>query len=140
MDVMIQQYSCSIAFDNWQQQSPKTWQNQGSSAIFLNGVAAFIKKNKAILLPVNSIIRSLSNVRFRITSSRFLDPYLILLQGVVIGEVGIAVDAVMPSDVSLSRTADIDRMTSGMLKLYTVITGHRDNRSVDFALLEYSFH
>lgn len=115
MDVMIQQFSCSFAFDNWQQRSPKTWQNQGSSAIFLNGVAAFIKKNKAILLPVNSIIRSSSNVRFRITSSRFLDPYLILLKGVVIREVGIADDAILPSNLSLSRTADIDRMTSGML-------------------------
>ena len=116
IDLMTHQYTISIAFDNWQQQKAKTWQNQGSSAVFLNGVAAFLKKDKTILLPIKSIIRSPSNVRFRITSRQFLDPYLILVKGVVVGEGDLTEDdAILPSDVTLSRQADINRVTGGML-------------------------
>jgi hypothetical protein len=61
-DLMTHQYTVSLAFDNWQQQSSKTWQTRGLSAVFLNGVAIIIKKDKAILLPLRSIIRSPSNV------------------------------------------------------------------------------
>ena len=64
---------------------------------------------------MKSIIRSPSNVRFRITSSRYLDAYLILLKGVVLGESEVRDDAVLPSDVGLSRQADINRVTCGML-------------------------
>ena len=46
IDLMTHQYTVSIAFDNWQQQKAKTWQNMGSSAVFLNGVAAFLVSDK----------------------------------------------------------------------------------------------
>jgi hypothetical protein len=115
LDLLSNQYTVSLAFDNWQQMATKTWQSNGSSAVFLKGVAAFFKKDKAVLLPIGSIIRSPSNVRFRITSSRFLDPYLILIKGSVMDDHSIQDNAVLPSDVSLTRQSDIDRVTRGML-------------------------
>jgi hypothetical protein len=115
LDLMTNQYTVSLAFDNWQQMSAKTWQSNGSSAVFLKGVAAFFKKDKAVLLPIGSIIRSPSHVCFRITASRFLDPYLILIKGTVMDDHIIQDNPVLPSDVTLTRQSDIDRVTRGML-------------------------
>jgi hypothetical protein len=69
MDLMINQYTVSLAFDNWQPRIKKVWQTMGLSANYLNGVAAFIKKDKATLLPFGLIITSPSSIRFQITSS-----------------------------------------------------------------------
>ncbi len=83
---------------------------------YLNGVAAFKKKDKVILLPVKWISRSPSNIRFRITSSQFCDPYLIVLIGEIFGrrnEPPIIPDAVLPAN--LSHDIDIQRVMGGKL-------------------------
>ena len=45
-------------FDNWQQMIKKTWQTNGCSGNYLKGVALFIKKDKAIVIPTGSVIQS----------------------------------------------------------------------------------
>ena len=75
-DTICQQYTVSMAFDNWQQMVKKTWQTNGCSGNYLQGVASFIKKDKAIMIPTGSVIRSPLGVLFKTTSCLFLDAYL----------------------------------------------------------------
>ncbi len=81
IDLLIFQYTVSIAFDNWQQMIKKVWQTHGSLSNYSNGVAAFIKNDKAILLPVRLIIRPPLGVQFCSTSRQFLDAYGIIICG-----------------------------------------------------------
>ncbi len=47
IDVDSNQFTLSIAFDNWQQNNRNSWQTYGSSSNYLRGVALLIKKDKA---------------------------------------------------------------------------------------------
>ena len=58
MDVIKNQYTMSVVFDNWQQMIQKIWQTSGRSSNYLKGVAMLAKKDKAILLPVGTILKS----------------------------------------------------------------------------------
>ncbi len=56
--IICQQFTVSMAFDHWQQMIKKTWQTNGCSGNYLKGVALFIKKDKAIVIPTGSVIQS----------------------------------------------------------------------------------
>jgi hypothetical protein len=60
---------------------PKKIQTGGSSAVYHRAVAYFVKRDKAILLPVGSILCSPSGVLFSVASSRFVDAYETILTG-----------------------------------------------------------
>ncbi len=70
-DVISNQFNISMAFDNWQQMIQKKWQTQGLSSNYLNGVAAFVKKDNAILLPIGSVLKSPSGFLFHIVSYNY---------------------------------------------------------------------
>ncbi len=57
-NVVINQFTVSMAFDNWQQMIRKVWQTCASSSNYLKGVASSLKKDKAILLHVRSMLKS----------------------------------------------------------------------------------
>ena len=63
-DVVSNQFTDSIAFDNWKQKIQKIWQTLGSSNNYLKSVASYLKNEKAILLPVGSIFTSPLGLRF----------------------------------------------------------------------------
>ncbi len=50
----------------------------------MRGVATFMKRDKAILHPVGSIMVSPSGVKSKITSSTYLDAYSIVVRGSII--------------------------------------------------------
>ncbi len=81
IDVVSNQFTVSIAFDNWQQNSKKIWPTYGSSSNYLRGVALLIKKDKAFMLPVGTLFKSPSSVQFRVLSCKFLDLYAVLISG-----------------------------------------------------------
>jgi hypothetical protein len=81
VNVVFNQFTPSIAFDNWQQNNNKIWQTYCSSSNYLRAVALFIKKDKAVMLPGGSLFKSPSGVRFGVLSCTFLDPYSILICG-----------------------------------------------------------
>ncbi len=58
VNVISNQFTISMAVNNWQQMVQKIWQTQGLSSNYLKGVAAFVKKDKAIFLPIGSILKS----------------------------------------------------------------------------------
>jgi hypothetical protein len=58
IDVVSNQFTLSIAFDNWQQNNKKIWQTSN----YLRGVALLIKKDKAVTLPVGLLFKSPSGV------------------------------------------------------------------------------
>ncbi len=68
VDVISNQFTISMAFDNCQQMVQKIWQMQGSSSDYLKGVAVFVKKDKDILLPTGSVLKSPSGILFCIVS------------------------------------------------------------------------
>ncbi len=88
MDVIWNQYTMSVAFDNWQQMIQKMWQTSGSSSNYLKGVASFAKKDKAVLLPINSILKSPLGLRFRVLETEFIDAYSTRIRGVLLSGVG----------------------------------------------------
>jgi hypothetical protein len=51
----------------------KIWQMQGSSSNYLKGVAVFVKKDKEILLPIGSVLKSPLGILFRIVSCNYMD-------------------------------------------------------------------
>ena len=75
------QVTVLMAFDNWQQMIKKTWQTNGCSGNYLKGVASFIKKDKAIVIPTGSVIQLPSGILFKTTSCRLLDAYLTVVGG-----------------------------------------------------------
>jgi hypothetical protein len=84
-DLITSQQTISMAFDNWQVSIGKMWQSYGCSNTFLRGVASFMKKNKAVLLPVGCLVRSPSGAIFAVTSSKFLDCDSVIVSGRVVG-------------------------------------------------------
>ncbi len=70
---ICKQVTVSMAFDNWQQMIKKTWQTNGCSGNYLKGVASFIKKDKAIVIPTGSVLQSPSGILFKTTSCRLLE-------------------------------------------------------------------
>jgi hypothetical protein len=72
--VVINQYTGSMVFDNWQQMIQKVWQIRVSPSNYLKGVASFLKKDKAIFLTVGSILKSPSGFCFCVLSSHYLNP------------------------------------------------------------------
>jgi hypothetical protein len=81
LDTVCQQYTVSMAFDNWQQMLKKTWQTNGCSGNYLKSVASFIKKDKAVMIPIGSVLRSQLGVIFKTTLFCFLDAYLTVVGG-----------------------------------------------------------
>ena len=102
-----------MVFDNWQRSCPKKWQTEGKSSVFLRGTAYFIRRDKAILLPSGTTIRSPSGLIFTISSSKFLDAYNTVLKGTLLTNIY----PQPPSDESEPTTyeVDIERMTTGAL-------------------------
>jgi len=47
-DNVCQQYTVSMAFDNWQQMLKNTWQTNGYSSNYLMGVASFIRRTRQL--------------------------------------------------------------------------------------------
>ena len=80
-DTISRQFTVSMAFDNWQQMITKKWQSNGCSSLYLKGVASFLKKDKVVLIPVGSVLKSPSGCLFRVTSSQFIDAYLTVIRG-----------------------------------------------------------
>jgi hypothetical protein len=70
-----------MAFNNWQQMLKKTWQTNGFSGTYLKGVASFIKKEKAIMINIGSVLWSPLGVLFKTTSFCFLDANLTVVGG-----------------------------------------------------------
>ena len=62
-DLISNQPTISMAFHDWQM-NIKIWQTCGSSSKHLRGIASFIKKDKAICLPVGSVLCSSSVISF----------------------------------------------------------------------------
>jgi hypothetical protein len=123
-DLVAKQYTVSMAFDNWQINVNKMWQSYGCSSKFMRGVATFIKRDKAILLPVGSIMVSPSGVKFKITSSTYLDAYSIVIRGSILesddrATIGHPTEFAGGNNGSLDapcpRNADEHRITSGNL-------------------------
>ena len=123
-DLVAKQYTVSMAFDNWQISVNKMWQNYGCSSKFMRGVATFMKRDKAILLPVGSIMVSPSGVKFKITSSAYLDAYSIVIRGSILesddrATIGHPTEFAGGNNGSLDapcpRNADEHRITSGNL-------------------------
>ncbi len=57
-NLISNQLTTSLALDNSQQLIPKKIQTGGSSAVYHQAVAYFVKCDKAILLPVGAVLRS----------------------------------------------------------------------------------
>ena len=107
------QSTLSIVFDNWQTMIQKKWQTNGSSSNYLKGVAVIAKKDKAILLPVGSVVKSPLGTLFRVKESRFVDSYLTVIDAVRVGQQ--SRDAVENNDVEVGdvHCASNDRMELG---------------------------
>ncbi len=80
-DVISDQFTISMAFNNWQQMVQKIWQKQRPSSNYLRGVAAFVKKDKAILLPICSVLKSPLGILLRIHSCNYMDAYSTIIRG-----------------------------------------------------------
>jgi hypothetical protein len=94
-----------------------------------------LKKDKAVLIPVGSVLKSPSGALFRVTSSKYIDAFLIVVGGELIinnpaidQPVGI-VEPVIVEPVTVEpvieeqRVIDIERMTSATL-LWPTIDWH----------------
>ncbi len=81
IDVVSNQITRSITFDNWQQNNKKIWQTYGSLSNYLRGVSLLIEKDKAVVLPVGLLFKSPSSVRFRVLLCKFLDPHSVFISG-----------------------------------------------------------
>jgi len=127
INTISNQYTVSIAFDNWQQMITKKWQTNGCSSIYLKGVASFLKKDKAVSIPVGSVLKSPSGALFRVTSTKYIDAFLIVVGGELIinnqiidQPVGI-VEPVIVEPITVEpvideqRVIDIERMTATLL-------------------------
>ncbi len=112
-DVISNQFTISMAFDNWQQMVQKIWQMQGSSSNYLKGVAAFVKKDKAIVLPIGSVLKSPSGILFCIVSCNYMDAYSTIIRGELIDEY----DAM---DNGHSVSMEVTRVTTGLLLWPTI--------------------
>jgi hypothetical protein len=75
-DILRNQLSVSVVFDNWQVMIQKKWQTAGSSSNYLKGVAVLAKKDKAILLPWGSLVRSPSGHLFKVIKAYFVNEYM----------------------------------------------------------------
>ena len=113
--VLANQYTNSVVFDNYQLMIQKKWQTYGCSGNYLKGVASLTKKDKAILLPVGSVIRSPSGVLFEVRSCHYVNEYLTVVDGVMVvgdGEVSTS-SADINADVGHElRVSDGDVSTS----------------------------
>jgi hypothetical protein len=81
MDSIFGESTISMAFDNWQQGIPRTWQTGGHSSLYHRGVAIFMKRNKAILLPIGSLIMLPSGLEFRVTTVSYKDAWVTVIMG-----------------------------------------------------------
>jgi hypothetical protein len=99
-DVIANQYTISVVFDNWQQMIKKVWQTSESSSTFLKGDAAFAIENKAVLLPVGSVLRAPSGTLFHVISSNYLDAYSTVICGEMVnpGDLNGDQDGVIAAD------------------------------------------
>ena len=113
MDVIENQYTMSVAFDNWQQMIQKIWQTSGCSSNYLKGVASFAKKDKAVLLPLKSILKSPSGLRFRVLHTEFIDAYSTIVRGKLIACGGVPENTT--SLVNDERESDEVVITTGAL-------------------------
>ncbi len=78
-DILRNQGTVSIVFDNWQMMIQKKWQTAGLLSNYLKGVAVLAKRDKAILLPCGLLIRSLSRELFKVRSARYVNKYLTMI-------------------------------------------------------------
>jgi hypothetical protein len=113
-DVISYQFTISMAFDHWQQMVQKIWQMQGSSSNYLKGVAAFVKKDKAILLPIGSVLKSpLGTILFCIVSCNYIDAYSTIIRGELVNEYNAI-------DDGHSVSMEVTRVTTGLLLWPTI--------------------
>ena len=107
-EVLVNQYTNSVVFDNYQVMVQKKWQTYGCSGNYLKGVASLTKKDKAILLPVGSVLRSPTGVHFEVRSAHFVSEYLTVIEGArVVCDVGVGSYAV------ISRKQERQQSTRG---------------------------
>ena len=83
-EILRNQCTVSIVFDNWQMMIQKKWQTAGSASNYLKSVAVLAKRDKAILLPCGLLVRSLSGELFKIRSARYVNEYLTMISAVVL--------------------------------------------------------
>ncbi len=112
-DVIFDQFTISMAFDNCQQMVQKIWQMQWSSSNYLKGVTAFVKKDKAILLPIDSVLKSPSGILFHIVSCNYMDAYSTIIRGELVSKY----DAM---DYGYSVSMEVMRVTTGSLLWPTI--------------------
>jgi hypothetical protein len=105
-DVITSQYTISMAFDSWQEMIKKIWQSYSCSSNYLRGVAAFMKKDKAILLPIHTVLKSLSGILFCITSRAYLDAYSTIFGGEMINVEGGQQSSLVHKDPSVDGNDD----------------------------------
>ena len=78
---MIQQLVTSSACgDNWQVKIGKDFQD-GKSAIMQRGTAFLMKKNKCMTLPAGTVMSSPSGLRFTVSNTERINPYIIVIRG-----------------------------------------------------------
>ena len=107
MKCIMNQSSLSGAFDNWQYKIQRVFQSQGKSSYFQQATAMFLKLNKAIEIPLGSIMISPSGVTFRVTSCRRIDNYQFYLSGFVVNMADVELDDAMRSDIQRVHTGPI---------------------------------
>ena len=70
----------------------KIWQMQGSSSNYLKDVAAFVKKDKAIVLPIGSVLKFPPGILFHIVSYNYLDAYSSIIRGEQVNKYDVMAD------------------------------------------------
>ena len=109
VNVISNQFTISMAINNWQQMVQKIWQMQRSSSNYLKGVAAFVKKDKEILLPISSVLKSPSGILFPIVSCNYMDAYSTIISGELVCKYDVMADGDSVSkEVMLVNTGSLE--------------------------------
>jgi hypothetical protein len=109
-DLISNQPTISMVFDDWQMNIKTIWQTCGSSSNYLGGVPSFIKKDKAICLLVGLVLCSPSGISFWVVSCTFENLYSVKVHGDLIAGVNENDNA----DNVLVQN-EISQVTSGLL-------------------------
>jgi hypothetical protein len=107
------QFTISMAINNWQQMVQKIWQMQRSSSNYLKGVAAFVKKDKAVLLPIGSVLKSPLGILFCIFSCNYMNAYSTIIRGELVNKYDVMAD-------SYSVSMEVTLVNTGLLVWPTI--------------------
>ena len=83
MSIIENQFTCSLVFDNWQHSITKIWQTEGKSSIFHCGMAYLIKRDKAFVLPKNSVMQLPHGLRFKVSRVQIINVYTLRVFGIL---------------------------------------------------------